>query len=150
MFRNNLKGNRDLYLIQSKDGGATFDHAEKLGEGSWKLNGCPMDGGSLVINDNNTILTVWRREENIYENEPGKKEEFINKGSQCTITGINGNYYIAFFNAGKVYCREPDGKTVEIGPGGSYPKLITIDKSTILCAWESGNRIYRTLLSGGK
>lgn len=150
MFRNNLEGNRDLYMIQSRDGGATFDRAQKLGEGSWKLNGCPMDGGGLVINDDNSIRTVWRREGNIYENEPGKKEELINKGSQCTITGINGNHYIAFINAGKVYLREPDGKTVEIGPGGSYPKLITIDKSTILCAWENGNRIYRTLLSGEK
>lgn len=150
MFRNNLEGNRDLYMIQSGDGGVTFDRAQKLGEGSWKLNGCPMDGGGLVINDDNSVRTVWRREGNIYENEPGKKEELINKGSQCTITGTNDNYYIAYISAGKVYCREPNGKTEEIGPGGSYPKLITIDKSTVLCAWEDGNRIYRTILTGEK
>ena len=150
MFRNNLGGNRDLYLIQSEDGGATFDHAQKLGEGSWKLNGCPMDGGGLVINDNKTVHTVWRREDNIFENEPGMKEEFINKGTQCTITGADGNYYVAFINAGKICCRKPDGNILEIGPGGSYPKLVTIDKSTILCAWENGNRIYRTVLTAGK
>jgi hypothetical protein len=150
MFRNNLGGNRDLYVIQSGDRGVTFDHARKLGEGSWKLNGCPMDGGGLVINDDNTVRTVWRREGNIYENEPGKKEELITKGSQCTITGTTGKYYVAFINAGKVYCIVPDGKTVELGQGGSYPRLISIDKSTVLCAWEDGNRIYRTMLSGEK
>jgi hypothetical protein len=150
MFRNNLKGNRDLYLIQSGDGGATFEKARKLGEGSWKLDACPMDGGGLVINNDNTIRTVWRREGNIYENEPGQKEELIAKGSQCAITGTNGSYFVAFVNAGKVYCRKPDGKIVEIGQGGTYPKLLTIDKSTILCAWDNGNRIYSTILTAEK
>ena len=46
MFRNWLAGNRDLYLIRSSDGGENFGQAEKLGNGSWRLNGCPMDGGA--------------------------------------------------------------------------------------------------------
>nr|MBA2760816.1 exo-alpha-sialidase [Segetibacter sp.] len=43
MFRNWIDGNRDLYLIESPDGGSSFKQADKLGLGSWKLNGCPMD-----------------------------------------------------------------------------------------------------------
>jgi len=147
MFRNNLKGNRDLYLIQSKNGGATFGAAQKLGEGSWKLNGCPMDGGGLVINDNNTIETVWRREGNVYTNEPGKKEALVNKGMQPVIAGMNGSYYIAFFKEGRLYCRMPDGKIIELAQGGSYPKLIAVDKSTILCTWENDKKIYTALIN---
>src|SRR5215217_5840310 len=52
MFRNWLNGNRDLYLVHSSNGGSTFGHAQKLGSQSWALNGCPMDGGGLVINKN--------------------------------------------------------------------------------------------------
>ncbi len=52
MFRNWLDGNRDLYLIESSDGGNTFAQAQKLGKRSWALNGCPMDGGSVVIDKN--------------------------------------------------------------------------------------------------
>ncbi|MEJ7682118.1 MAG: sialidase family protein [Segetibacter sp.] len=47
MFRNWLNGSRDLYVIKSSDGGKSFAQAQKLGKGSWKLNGCPMDGGGL-------------------------------------------------------------------------------------------------------
>ncbi|HRI22208.1 MAG TPA: hypothetical protein PLA68_14700, partial [Panacibacter sp.] len=62
MFRNWLNGNRDLYLIQSLDAGDTFGEAQKLGNGKWPLNGCPMDGGGIAINNNGTAQTVWRRE----------------------------------------------------------------------------------------
>ena len=58
MFRNWLKDSRDMYLIQSKDGGDTFGHAQKLGIGNWKLNACPMDGAGLSINGNAAIQTV--------------------------------------------------------------------------------------------
>src|SRR4051812_5217800 len=51
MFRNNWNGNRNLYLIQSHDGGQSFGEEKKLGEGNWKLNACPMDGGSIVADN---------------------------------------------------------------------------------------------------
>ena len=57
MFRNFLNGNRDLYLIQSDDTGATFGTAQKLGIGSWQLDGCPMDGGSISMDAQN-VQTV--------------------------------------------------------------------------------------------
>jgi hypothetical protein len=65
MFRNWLKGNRDLYLVQSTDGGNTFGQAQKLGVESWQLNGCPMDGGAIALN-NGTPETVWRRKMKIF------------------------------------------------------------------------------------
>ncbi|HYC29731.1 MAG TPA: hypothetical protein VEB42_12955, partial [Chitinophagaceae bacterium] len=71
MFRNWIDGNRDLYLIRSADGGNSFGQARKLGMGSWALNGCPMDGGGLVIGKNGNPETVWRREGIIYACEPG-------------------------------------------------------------------------------
>jgi Neuraminidase (sialidase) len=51
MFRNWLNGNRDLHIIQSTDIGLNFGQAQKLGAGSWTLNGCPMDGANwrLII-----------------------------------------------------------------------------------------------------
>ncbi len=74
MFRNWLKGNRDLYIIQSGDGGNTFGQAQKLGNGNWKLDGCPMDGGGLAVDKNGLIQTVWRREGKIFSATPGSTE----------------------------------------------------------------------------
>lgn len=64
MFRNWLGGSRDMYLATSTDQGATFQ-AAKLGEGTWKLNACPMDGGGLAVGPGGPV-TVWRRDGQIH------------------------------------------------------------------------------------
>lgn len=146
MFRNWLKGNRDMYIVQSGDGGVNFGNARKLGEDSWKLNACPMDGGGLVLNNDNSINTVWRRQENIYTCNAGNKEEMISVGKHCAIAGNKDNRFIAFVNKGKVYCRKPGGITDEIG-SGSYPQLAAVGTGTALCAWQDFGKVYYALLT---
>lgn len=146
MFRNWLKGNRDMYIIQSDDGGINFGKAQKLGEGSWKLNACPMDGGGLIINNDNTIQTVWRRQGNIYICETDKKEEMIGAGKQCVIAGNRANSFIAYVNEGKIYCRKPDGTRIELG-NGNYPQLAVTGATSALCAWEYNNKVYYVLVN---
>jgi hypothetical protein len=90
MFRNQLYGKRDLYIITSKDHGHTFSKPEKLGLGTWTLNGCPMDGGDLIITPIGKVQTVWRRESKIYSCEPGGREVEIGEGKACTITNVGG------------------------------------------------------------
>ena len=58
MFRNSLAGNRDMYVATSKDDGKTFVPAKKVGQGSWKLNACPMDGGMLAAGPKGSLVTV--------------------------------------------------------------------------------------------
>src|SRR5581483_10651378 len=62
MFRNELNGARDMYVVSSVDGGRSFTAAEKLGTDTWILNACPMDGGGITFDPNGQIATVWRRE----------------------------------------------------------------------------------------
>lgn len=62
MWRNQFKGNRDMYLTSSADGGATFDKARKLGRQSWSLNQCPMDGGAVTAMSDGSLSTVWMRD----------------------------------------------------------------------------------------
>ena len=78
--------------------------------------------------------------------KPGKKEIFVGKGRQCVIAGMNGTYYVAFISKGRLYCRKPDGKLIELGQGDGYPKLAAVDKSTTLCVWEYENKIHNVLL----
>lgn len=141
MFRNWLKGNRDMHVITSTDGGSHFGEAVKAGDGSWKLNGCPMDGGALIIDSDNTIHTVWRRQQEIFIWTKGKKEQSVTQGRQCVIAGDKGKHYIAFVDEGKIYCRKPDGNKVELGRG-SYPDIVKTDLGSVVCAWEVGGRIY--------
>ena len=48
MFRNERDGARDMHLVASADGGQTWTAAAKLGNGTWPLKACPMDGGGCV------------------------------------------------------------------------------------------------------
>jgi hypothetical protein len=146
MFRNWLNGNRDLFITKSVDGGQSFDRVKQLGEGNWKLNACPMDGGALIINNDNTITTVWRREADIYLCEVGKKENKITVGKQCTIAGNDNNTFISFINNGKVYCMKPDRTIVELGTG-TYPQLIVTSPETVVCAWQQEGQVAYAMVN---
>lgn len=87
MFRNSLAGNRDMYVATSKDGGKTFIPAKKVGQGSWKINACPMDGGMLTAGPKGSLVTVWRRNGEVYSAAgTGGREQLLGRGEQPWIT----------------------------------------------------------------
>jgi len=145
MFRNLIGGNRDLYLIQSDDGGKVFHQAVKLGNGNWKLNGCPMDGGSLVINETGTPETVWRRQNKIYQCEPGKPEREIAEGRNCSMTILNGKNVYVWNEKGKIVSLLPDNKKQTLGEG-AFPVVKAINKEKLICVWENEKQIHAAVL----
>lgn len=145
MFRNWLKGNRDLYLIQSKDGGNTFGQAQKLGNGSWALNGCPMDGGGLAINENGNAETVWNRKGAIYACEPGKEERKLGEGRNCTMETVNDKNVYAWVEDGNVIVMKPQGIKKNLGKG-QLPQLKAVNKEHTLCIWENDKQLHKTIL----
>jgi len=144
MFRNWLNGNRNMYLIQSADGGKTFGNAEKLGTGNWKLNGCPMDGGAMTIGDNGTIQTVWRREGKVYAAQPGQPEKEIGEGKGCTIETIHGNSMYAWVADGVVTVTASDGKMQRLGKG-TQPILKDLNAGKMICVWEYEKQIHAAI-----
>jgi hypothetical protein len=141
MFRNWLNGNRDLYLTESADGGKTFGEAKKSGSGSWKLNGCPMDGGGLVVNANKIPQAVWRRKDAIYTAEPGSQEKVIGTGRSCTIETINNKNIYAWTEKGDVVVMKGDGTKINLGKG-NMPLLKAINNKKVICVWENENEIF--------
>ena len=140
MFRNWLNGNRDLHLIQSNDGGLSYNNAQKLGNGSWALNGCPMDGGAMAVNDNK-VQTVWNRKGKIYACEPGSPEREIGEGRGCTITSKNDQNVYAWVEKGEIVCLLPFAGKKRLGKGHS-PVISSISDKQIICIWENENKIY--------
>lgn len=145
MFRNWLNGNRDLYLTTSLDNGKTFDQPQKLGQGSWKLKGCPMDGGGLTINKNGTPETVWRRESKIYTATPGLAEKEIGEGRNCSIETVNGKNIYIWTKDGDVVLMKPKGQKVVLGKG-SQPLVKALNNNRIICVWENEKQIHAQVL----
>jgi len=148
MFRNSLKGNRDLYLVESVDGGNQFGKAKKLGEGSWALNACPMDGGGMALVKELGLKTVWNREGMIYTCGPDEKERVIGKGKNCTITNIGDKPVYAWTENGDVIVVDNDGKKHNLGKG-QLPQIHELPDQQLLCVWENDKKIYREIVDVG-
>ncbi|HYV53251.1 MAG TPA: sialidase family protein [Chitinophagaceae bacterium] len=145
MFRNWLSGNRDLYLVQSLDGGVSFGQAQKLGTESWALNGCPMDGGAVVIDKNGNPQTVWNRKGTVYSCEPGREETALGKGRSCTMKSVNGKNVYAWVENGNVVILKPHGAKEDLGLG-QLPVITAIDDEQILCVWENNKQINKAIV----
>lgn len=145
MFRNWLNGNRDLHLIQSTNGGLNFGEAKKLGNGSWALNGCPMDGGGMAINKTGTPETVWNRKGAIYSCKPGEKEIEIGKGRSCAIETFDGKNIYAWVENGEVVVLNAQNIKKNLGKG-QLPQIKALNNKDIICMWENNKQIYKAIL----
>lgn len=145
MFRNFLEGNRNLYLITSTDMGKHWSKAEKLGEGNWKLNGCPMDGGGLALTGSNNINTIWRREGKIYTAMPGKPEQLVGEGKGCIIDAGHGKQFFAWTENGEIVVTD-GGVTRKVVGKGSQPTIKILDENHLVCLYTKDEQVMATLL----
>ena len=88
------------------DGGATFSKAEKSGEGTWKLNACPMDGGGIAVGPDAKAAAVWRRMETIFLTYPGKPEQELGAVKDAAIAWGRGRNIHGVERAGRIARRD--------------------------------------------
>jgi hypothetical protein len=142
MWRNQIEGARDPWYCASSDRGKTFGEAKKLGTGTWKLPGCPMDGGSVCGGENGTIDSVWRRDRDVFLSHGSSDEQRLGSGMQPTIARSENGEYVAWIDArgGALRLLEP-GQSVprEIASSAVDPTLIARWNSTgpVLLVWEN-------------
>ena len=117
MWRNSLKGARDLYLASSSDGGKTFGAAEKLGRGTWPLKACPMDGGAVAAGPEGRVETVWMRAGAMFAATPGEAERSLGRGVQgWTAFAAEGPF--------SVWLEKRPGRLLALPPGSSSPLIL--------------------------
>lgn len=138
MWRNVMDGSRDFYLIGS-DASHRFGKPEKLGEGTWKINACPMDGGGMA-REKGTTLTAWRRENQIYLDEPGKPETGIGDGKDVTLAVSGNRQYAAWIKEGQLILWD-SGKQEVVASQASFPNLTALPHGGALLAWEANGGI---------
>jgi hypothetical protein len=140
MFRNAVDGSRDMYWSEWKISGAV-SAPRKLGEGSWALEACPMDGGGLA-REGNGIVSAWRRDHTVFLAAPGGKEEALGEGKDVTLAASAKGAYVAWTNTTGVQLQEPGEKLpVALSPTGSFPALIALPDGSALAAWEQNGAI---------
>lgn len=146
MFRNWLNGARDLYLATSANKGQTFKNAVKLGTGTWQLNACPMDGGGLSFNADNTINTTWQRRGTVYYCKPGENERYLGKGRDCSISSNSDETLVSMSDGGNLEYKDVQtNKEIAVG-NGSYLKTMILPDNRVLCVWEENHQIKSRII----
>ena len=143
MWRNVIDGNRDLYVATST-GGNDFEGAKKLGEGSWKLNACPMDGGGLSV-DNGQVTSAWRRDGDVFLTEPGKAERKIGTGKDVALVRGKQGAFVAWTKDGGIQLSTPTGGAPQqLAAEGAFANLLALPDGSVIAAWEAHNSIETT------
>jgi hypothetical protein len=137
MFRNSLAGARDFYLAHSTNDGKSFE-VSKIGEGTWPLKACPMDGGGIVMAGGSPI-TAWRRDLEIFIAKPGAHEEKIGEGRNPAIAAKGADVYVVWSTADGLMARTPS-RTYLVSKSGSFPSISSAGMQ-VIAAWEEGGKI---------
>ena len=146
MFRNEVKGARDMYLAHSRDGGKSFLPAQKLGTGSWQLKACPMDGGGIALDARGQVATTWRRENILYYAQPGSGEQSLGEGRAGALAAsAKGNYIVWQQNRNIMVLSPQETGAQRIG-SGTYPRVATLRDQSAIAVWEAGGQIVASKL----
>lgn len=140
MWRNWLNGSRDMYLAVSADGGKTFSAARKLGSGTWPLNACPMDGGSLAISPDGSAVAVWRRAKDVFKSSGAAPETLLDHAaSQPSIAATKDNIYTVWQRGDALMMRNRNSSSpVILAEHGKYPS-VAASGDQVIVVWETGD-----------
>ncbi len=150
LFRNSIEGKRDMYLVTSYDGGASFDTSIRLGIQQWSLDACPMDGGMLCTSNNGKLTTVWRRGRMIYSSSNRvSNETLIGTGEQPWICCNSQTTYVVWTSRreGELQLKNLEtSETVKIADDARDPIVVASSAGPAQVFWEQriGNR-YRIM-----
>jgi hypothetical protein len=136
MFRNSLDGARDMYLTSSDDSGITFSPAKKLGNGTWMINACPMDGGMVASGTKGNLMAVWRRDDSVFASGSTGKEIFMGKGAQPWGAYSSDGLYSLWSGPKGISFMNPKFEQATISEKGENPVLASSpDLKILIGAW---------------
>jgi hypothetical protein len=140
MWRNVIDGYRDFYTMRLRDG-KPVSPAVKQGTGTWKLDGCPMDGGGLAVL-NGELVSAWRRDHDLYLAETGKPEVKLGEGQDIALAVNGKGAYTIWSTPGGIEARLPGASSnMHLSNAGGFPTLLTLPDGAILAAWEEDGSI---------
>jgi hypothetical protein len=136
MFRNAVDGARDMYVIGSRDG-RTWTGGEKLGQGTWALKSCPMDGGAIAYDHHGNAVSTWRRDQTVYLAWAGAAEVAIGAGVNPTLAITSDGPLVAWNGTEGLMVKKPDATASLVDAQGKFAALISTPGGVVL-AYERG------------
>lgn len=137
MWRNSLGGSRDLWLMTRPAGSPRFTAPVKQGAGTWKLNGCPMDGGDIVARDDGAFDTVWQRAGEVFLQSGSAPELRLASGKQPVAVGP----LVVWQKGSDLWFVQRSSINAEpalLASGARFPSLVALPGGGVVLAYEHG------------
>ena len=145
-WRNWLGGSRDLYSTTSHDAGRMFTAAQKLGTGTWNLNGCPMDGGGIAFSSAGKWLTIWRRERSIFASAAAASEKLVTEnGTQPVVDFAGKSPLLLWESGGALMLQRGTEAPVRFAASAASASIVS-GPETATVVWESSADGAQTIL----
>jgi len=138
LFRNQLAGKRDMYVVSSEDGGR-FGDARLLSRMQWTLNACPMDGGMLAIAGDQTVWSAYRQKDQLFLSD-GRNETALGRGEQPTIACLKKQPLVLWTKGrvGELMLRSGDTPPRRLSSDARDPVIAGAASGMFaLAAWEA-------------
>lgn len=143
MWRNAIHGARDMWTAERPAGAEEFGPGRKLGDGTWMLKACPMDGGGLFPTADG-FGTIWQRAGRVIHVSPGGGERDLGAGTQPVATTAGGRAIAVWQDGSTLRARTlgTPGPVTLLAPEGRFPSLAGgPGSSRALVAYERGDGI---------
>jgi hypothetical protein len=144
-WRNSLDGSRDLH-VATRSGDEPFSPAIKLGTGTWKLDGCPMDGGGLAYSPDGNWLSVWRREGAVFASFAEMQEIALSPAGSQPVAAYSGKTPLLFWESGDMLMmKRGDAPPADFAKGAKFASVAS-GKDAAYVVWEGTTAEGKTLL----
>ena len=148
MWRNFLDGARDMYASVSEDGGRTFSAARKLGDGTWTLKACPMDGGQIAFGTGGGLLTVWRRDKAIVAAGQTGESILSEQGLQPVVGAGGGAVYYLWQRGPRLMVKKSSAEPAVLAESGAFAAMTSASPAaTPVAVWESTRDGAKTIFA---
>lgn len=150
MWRNSIEGARDMWISVRARGAAEFGPATKLGEGSWKLNACPMDGGRIVALGGGAFGAVWTRNGEVYFSRREGAETKLGQGKQpVAVLARDGRPLVVWQQGAGLVSSEgnPGSTPTARAADARFPSVLTVPGDRgVLLAYERGEKAATSIV----
>ena len=149
MWRNSIGGARDMWLAVRRKGAKAFSPAQKLGQGTWTLNACPMDGGDLVALGGGRFGAVWQRNGEVFLTRDSGAETKLGKGRQPVAVPRRGQPALLIWqNGAALILRRGEAEAPEtLAADGRFASVASLPGGTgTVVAYERGAKGATTVV----
>jgi hypothetical protein len=134
MWRNSIEGSRDMWMTTRAKSAQHFSSPRKLGESTWKLNACPMDGGRLLVLDDGKFGAVWQRNGQVFFTPDQGAEVTLGAGKQPVVISNEGKQPLVVWQQGT------DLVSTAVATGASPMKRASDARFPSVIAFRDGTR----------